>query len=221
MRKCYLLLLVIGVIIGLASCQKDVDGTDITDPGSGPVPADTIPNNPPGNNTEVGTWKFISVRATGSQTAEFSQSGASVKAVTSTDFTSQNNSGTVTFDSSEMTATDVSLTVNTTAKTLVYTNGVLFDSLQTPIAETVPPQSATSAYQKIGADSLHFQDGGFLNVLTGGLLPNAPAGCKVTFEGNDIMRLTIVYDTVTTQDYQGIPAKLTIHTVLVATLQKQ
>jgi hypothetical protein len=220
MKKCYQLLLIIGVIIGIASCQKEVDG-DITDPGGGPVPADTIPNNPPGNNTEVGTWKFMSVKVTGSQTAEFTQSGAAVKAVMNTDFTTQNNSGTITFDSSKMTATNVTFTVNTSAKTLVYLNGVLYDSVPTPINETVPPQSATSSYQKIGADSLHFQDGGFLNVITGGLLPNAPTGCKVTFIGSNLMRLTITYDTVTTQDYQGIPAKLTIRTVMVVNLQKQ
>ncbi|HEX6426247.1 MAG TPA: hypothetical protein VF008_01125, partial [Niastella sp.] len=91
---------------------------------------------------------------------------------------------------------------------------------QTPFNQTVPAQNATSGYKKIGTESLYFQDGGFLNVLTGGLLPAAPSGCKITFAGN-IMKLTIVYDTVTTQDYQGIPAKLTIHSVLVATLQKR
>jgi hypothetical protein len=95
----------------------------------------------------------------------------------------------------------------------------LIDSLQTPFNQTVPPQTASSAYKKIGTDSLYFQNGGFLDVLTGGLLPAAPSGCKLTFEG-DIMKMTIVYDTVTTQNYQGIPAKVTMHAVLVATLQK-
>ncbi|WP_205514687.1 hypothetical protein [Longitalea arenae] len=220
MKKYYQLLLIWGVIIGLTSCQKEVNENDITNPGSGPVPADTIPNNP-GNNTEVGTWKFMSVQATGSQTAEFSEAGVPVKAVTATNFTSEKNSGTITFDSAKMTATNVSLTVITTAKTLIYMAGLLYDSLQVPINETVSPQSATSSYRKIGADSLHFQDGAFLDALTGGLLPNVPTGCKVAFEGTNIMKLTIVFDTVTTQDYQGIPAKLTIRTVLVATLQKQ
>jgi hypothetical protein len=96
----------------------------------------------------------------------------------------------------------------------------LYDSLQTPFDQTVPPQTASSGYKKIGADSLYFQNSGFLDVLTGGLLPSAPSGCKVTFEGN-IMKMTIVYDTVTTQDYQGIPAKVTIRSVCVAILQKR
>jgi hypothetical protein len=214
MKKYYHLLLIVSVVLGLASCQKEINGDAITGPGGGgPTPGDTIPN------TEVGNWKFISVSGTIAQTAEFTQAGSSIKGVTTSNFTSQNNAGTMAFDSVTMTATGVTLSVNTSAKTYVYMNGALIDSLQTPFDQTVSPQNASSGYKKIGADSLYFQNGGFLDVLTGGLLPAAPSGCKIKFEG-DLMKMTIVYDTVTTQDYQGIPAKLTMHAVLVATLQK-
>lgn len=218
MRRGWLLCSLMAVIsIYISSCQKEINGEDITPPGGGPVPGDTIPNN---TNTEVGAWNFVSVSGKVSQTAELSQAGSSIKAVSATSFTSQNNAGTVTFDSVTMTASGVTFNVNTSAKTYFYMNGALYDSLQTPFNQTVPAQNASSGYKKIGSDSLYFQDGGFLNVLTGGLLPSAPSGCKITFAGN-IMKLTIVYDTVTTQDYQGIPAKITIHSVLVATLQKR
>lgn len=216
MKKCYHLLFLIAFVLGLASCQKEIHSDDISNPGGGPTPGDTIPNNP---GTEVGNWKFMSLQGTVSQTAEFTQASQSVKAISTSNFTSQNNAGTVTFDSSNMTATGVSMTINTTAKTLVYINGALLDSLQTPLNETLPPQNATSTYKKIGADSLYFQNGGFLDVITGGMLPSAPTGCKLAFSGNT-MKMTIVYDTVTTQDYQGIPAKVTIRAVLVATMQK-
>jgi hypothetical protein len=217
MRKYFYLLLIAASVFGLASCQKEINGEDISNPGGGPVPGDTIPNN---TNTEVGTWDFVSVSGTVSQIAEFSQLGSSIKAISATSFTSRNNAGTVTFDSVTMTASGVTFNVNTSAKTNVYMNGVLYDSLQTPFDQTIPPQNASSAYKKVGTDSLFFQDGGFLDALTGGLLPSAPSGCKLTFAGN-VMKMTIVYDTVTTQDYQGIPAKLTIHAELVATLQKR
>jgi len=215
MKKYCPFLFVLAVLITLASCQKEIHDNDITSPG-GPTPADTIPNTA---NTEVGTWNFMSLQGTISQTAELSQAGQAIKGVSTSNFTSQNNAGTVKFDNVNMTATGITMSVNTTAKTLVYMNGALFDSLSTPFNQTLPAQNATSGYKKIGADSLYFQDGGFLNVLTGGLLPSAPSGCKLVFSGN-IMKMTIVYDTVTTQDYQGIPAKVTIHAVLVATLQK-
>jgi hypothetical protein len=220
MKRCYHFLFIAAIVIAMAACQKEVHEDATTTPTTGgPAPADTIPNTP-GTNTEVGSWKFMSLQGTGTQTAAFTQASQSVKATASSNFTSQNNGGSITFDSNTMTASSVTMAINTTAKTLVYLNGTLYDSLQTPINQTLPPQNATSAYQKIGTDSLHFQDGGFLNVLTGGMLPSAPTGCKLAFSGNT-MKMTIVYDTVTTQDYQGIPATVTIHMVLVATLQKQ
>ncbi|HEX6428503.1 MAG TPA: hypothetical protein VF008_12490, partial [Niastella sp.] len=120
MRKYNYLLLIAAIVIGLAACQKEISGEDITTPGGGPTPGDTIPNTT--TNTEVGAWNFVSVSGTVSQTAEGSQSGIAVKGVTATSFTSQNNAGTVTFDSVTMTATGVTFNVNTSAKTYVYMN---------------------------------------------------------------------------------------------------
>jgi hypothetical protein len=213
------LLLLVGVFVwGFVACSKEKSDEHGMPPG-GTLPTDTIPT--PGNvTTEVGTWKFISVQATGSQNAEFSQAGIPLKAVTSTSFTTQNNSGAVTFDNSKMTAAGITFSVHANPTTYVYAGSLLLDSLPTPLDQMIPPQTATSDYKKIGTDSLNFTNGGFLDVLTGGLLPNAPTGCKVSFNGN-IMKMTIVYDTVTNQDFQGIPAKVTIHMVLVVTLQKQ
>ncbi|MBO9198631.1 MULTISPECIES: hypothetical protein [Niastella] len=219
----FLLLIAVFVFVFVA-CSKEKSDESGIPPGGTPTdtipqPGDTTGTNP-GNTSEVGTWKFMSVQVTGSQTAEFSQSGIPLKAVNASNFTSENNGGTMTFDSSIMTAVDITFSVNTNTTTYIYQGNTILDSVKTPITQTFPPQSATSDYERVGADSLHFQDSGFLDVLTGGLLPNAPSGCKVSFNGNT-MKMTIAYDAVTTQDYQGIPAKITAHEVMVVTLQKQ
>lgn len=211
------LLLIIAIGVYITSCQKEVSGEGVTPPAGGPLPADTIPS---GTNTEVGNWKFISLSGILGQTAEFSQAGQAVKAISSSNFTSQNNGGTVTFDSQKMTANGITMSVNTTALTYIYLGGFLLDSMQTPLDQSFPPQNATSNYTRVGADSLYFQDGDFLNALTGGLLPAMPTGCKLKFESNNIMKMTTIYDTVTTQDFQGIPARVTLRAELVATLQK-
>jgi hypothetical protein len=217
MRKLYRLLLFVVFVFVLASCQKDVSNENaVTPPVGGPLPTDTTPT---GANTEVGNWKFISLSGKLGQTAEFSQLGGAAKAVSSGTFTSQNNGGTVTFDNSKMTANGITMSVNTLAKTYMYLNGLLLDSMQTPLNQTLPPQTTTSNYTKVGADSLHFADGGFLNALTGGLLPATPTGCKLKFEGN-LMKMTVILDTVTTQNFQGVPAKVHVRAELVATLQK-
>src|SRR4051812_16785887 len=105
------LLLLVGVFIWMfVACSKEKSDEHGVLPG-GTLPADTVTT--PGNvTTEVGTWNFISVQATGSQNAEFSQAGIPLKAVTSTSFTTQNNSGAVTFDNSKMTAAGITFTVH-------------------------------------------------------------------------------------------------------------
>lgn len=213
----FLLLLVAAWVFVFVACSKEKSNETGVTPGGNPT--DTLPNSGDTTKTEVGTWKFISVQGTGNQSADFTQMGVALKAISNSNFTSQNNGGTVTFDSSKMTATGITLSVHTSPAAYVYQGSTLIDSFPLPIDQTVSPQSATSNYTKIGTDSLNFANGGFLDLLTGGLLPNPPTGCKVAFGGNT-MKMTIVYDAVTTQDYQGVPAKVTIHQVLVVTLQK-
>lgn len=219
MRKFYHLLLFVAFMIAVTSCQKEKSNEDgVTQPpptAGGPLPSDTTPTG----NTEVGNWKFVNLNGTTANSAEFSQAGVAGKIENTGSFTSQNNGGTVTFNNSTMTANGITMAVNATTTTKTYLSGMLVDTRQTPLNESLPPQDATSAYTKVGADSLHFEDGGFLNALTGGLLPSTPTGCKLKFEGN-LMKMTIIFDTITTQDYQGIPAKLRVHAQLVATLQK-
>jgi len=214
----FLLLLVAALVFVFVACSKEKSNEDGVTPG-GTNPTDTLPNPSDTTKSVVGTWKFINVQGTGNQTAEFTQLGVALKAISNSNFTSQDNGGTVTFDNSTMTATGITLSVHTSPKAYLYQGALLIDSFPLPLDQTVSPQSATSNYTKIGTDSLNFANGGFLDLLTGGLLPNPPTGCKVAFSGNT-MKMTIVYDTVTTQDYQGVPAKVTIHQVLVVTLQK-
>ena len=214
----FLLLLVAALVVVFVACSKEKSNEDGVTPG-GTNPTDTLPNPSDTTKSVVGTWKFINVQGTGNQTAEFTQLGVALKAISNSNFTSQDNGGTVTFDNSTMTATGITLSVHTSPKAYLYQGALLIDSFPLPLDQTVSPQSATSNYTKIGTDSLNFANGGFLDLLTGGLLPNPPTGCKVAFSGNT-MKMTIVYDTVTTQDYQGVPAKVTIHQVLVVTLQK-
>jgi hypothetical protein len=219
MRTWRLLLIITAIVVFITSCKKEKSNEDgITQPPptvGGPLPSDTTP----GANTEVGDWTFISLTGKTESTAEFSQSGMAGKAVNKGSFTSQDNGGTVTFDNSTMTANGITMAINATTTTDIFLNGIPVNSMQTPLNETFPPQDATSAYTKVGADSLHFADGGFLNALTGGLLPNAPTGCKLKFEG-DLMKMTVIVDTVVSQDFQGFPAKVRVHAELLATLQK-
>jgi hypothetical protein len=232
MRKRNFCLLVIAAVAILTSCQKELSnesgvtpGTDSTttppppvDSTTPPPPADSTPTN---TNTEVGTWKFISIHGTIAQTTEFSQASIAVKAISNSDYTTENNGGTVTFDGSTMTTNAVTFTINTTANTDIYYNGALFNSVPLPLNTTVPPQTSSATYKKIGTDSLYFPNGGLIDLGSGGVLPAIPSGCKLTFNGNT-MTINAVYDDVSNEtNQQGVPQKVTSHAVLVITLQKQ
>ena len=101
MKKIFFALLVIFTTLFFVSCQKSTDS-----PSS---PADI-----------KGTWTFVSMSATTNTTAEATQSGESNKSVTTSSYTTENNTGTMTIDASTMTSNNISYTVNTTAKAYMY-----------------------------------------------------------------------------------------------------
>jgi hypothetical protein len=222
MKKITYCLLLVAFIAVLASCQKEVSNESGNPPGK-----DSTTTTTPGDSTthkdsttEVGTWKFVSLHTTYTQTTTYTQSGFSVKGVTSADFVTTNNSGTIKFDGSNMISTGISLSINTTANTDVYVNGVKGSSVPLPIDTSFAPQNDTSGYKKIGADSLYLQSGGFFGLGAGGLIPTNAVGCKLKFNGNT-MTMTVIYDNSYTDNSQGFPAQVTSHAVLEATLQKQ
>jgi len=218
---CLLLTAFITVIVVLASCQKEVSNE------SGPPVKDSTTTTSPGDSThsdstttEVGTWKFISLHTTFNQTTTYSQGGLSVKGITTADFVTTNNSGTIKFDGSKMISTGISLSINTTANTNLYLNGVQGNAIPIPIDTSFAAQNDTASYQKIGTDSLYLQSGGFFGLGAGGLIPTSAVGCKLKFNGNT-MTMTVIYDNAYTDNSQGFPAQVTSHAVLEATLQKQ
>ena len=221
MRKYHLFLQIITVVVLLISCRKETSNEGGTSPGGG-TPTDTTGTGGDTSNTgntEVGNWKFISIHATVLQTTEYTQDSNAVKAVTSSDYTTENNSGTISFTGSTMTSNAVAFSINTNAKTYIYVNGTLADSLNFPLTSSIPPQSTSADYTKPGADSLYFQTGGLIDIGSGGALPSIPTGYKLQFNGST-MTMTTVYDDVSNETNQGIPEKVTTHAILVATLQK-
>jgi len=218
---CLLLAAFIAVIAGMTSCQKEVSNES-----GGPGKDSTITTPPPVDSThsdsatEVGTWKFISLHTTYTQTTTYSNSGFSVKGVTTADFVTTKNSGTIKFDGSQMISTGMSLSINTTANTDVYVNGVKGNAVALPIDTSFAAQTDTASYQKIRPDSLYLQSGGFFGMGAGGLIPANAVGCKLKFNGNT-MTMTVIYDNNYTDNSQGFPAQVTSHAVLEATLQRQ
>lgn len=212
------------ILLALVSCgkEKSIDTIGVT-PGGGSGSGSGSGGGTGGgtsNGSETGIWKFASMHVITSETAEFSMLGVASKVVTTSDYITDNNSGTVKFDGTNMFTTDVAFSVNTTAKMVMYANGVQSASQDMPFSATMPPNSATAAYKKIGTDSLYFQSGVMTGLSSNGSVETKPAGYKLKWDG-DKMYMTLNYSEITTEDIgNGVMAKTTTKVTSVTTLQK-
>jgi hypothetical protein len=156
--------------------------------------------------------------ATTNTTAEATQSGESDKSVTTSSYTTENNTGTMTIDASTMTSNNISYTVNTTAKAYMYQNNVLIDSLEVPFNFTAPPSSGSVNYRFVTSDSIYSDQGSlFMNGVTQNTIPS---GARIKLE-NDILYLTQTVHQVMEQNNSGIAVKTDESGVVVIKLKRQ
>jgi hypothetical protein len=195
-----------------------------------------LPNNSPGNNngnggnggsggsssgSEIGTWKFVGTHAVTSETVESKIGTDAIKDVTTSDYTTQNNVGTMKFDGTNCTMTGVGYDVNTTVTYTEYVDGISSGPQQAPMSVSLPPTDGTAQYKKIGSDSLYFPTGAMSTVGSGGTVQSIPTGYKLRYYGTDSMTMTTTYDDVQLTVVSGISAKITSHAVMVSSLKKQ
>lgn len=213
MRKLTPYVIIGCVLLVLVSCSKEksIDTTENT-PGTGTGSAV--------GKTEKGTWKWLSMRGITSETIEYSEFGDAIKTVTTSDYTSDNNSGTLKFDGSTMAGTGITYSVDAIAKAYMYTNGALEDSLEFPFGGTIPATNTTASYKKIGSDSIYVQSGAFTTVGSGGTTASNSGGYKLTWDG-DKMIMTAKFSQSKIDVSTGVTQKITIHATQIITLQKQ
>jgi hypothetical protein len=221
------LIAICSILLAFASCgkEKSIDTLGVTPGGSGSGNGN---GNGSGtgtggssNGSEVAIWNFTSMHVITSETSEFSMVGVATKVITTSDYTTDNNSGTVKFDGTNMTSTDIAFSVNTVAKMVMYANGLPSASQDMPFSATMPPNSATVGYKKIGTDSLYFSTGVMTGLSSNGSVDTKPAGYKLKWDG-DKMYMTLNYSEVTTEDMgNGVMSKTTTKVTSVTTLKKQ
>jgi hypothetical protein len=170
--KTTLVRLILFVLVSLfvVSCQKE---------GSFEVA-----NNNNNGNALVGTWKFTSLRAITKVDISASDGTDSERIVSTSDYTTTNNKGTIKFNASDFKGEGIAYDVETDVKAVFYINGVIEDSLEIPFAFSLPPTSSVGNYKIVGADSVYFS-GGFVAV---GLdsMESKPIGYKFTISGNKL-----------------------------------
>jgi hypothetical protein len=150
-----------------------------------------------------GTWNFVGLSSNANLTA--TESGLiSGKIVDITDFTTIDNSGTITFTADSMSGSGIGYTIDTTYTTYTYV-GSTGDTVTTPYTTTISPTSSSTSYQLIGSDSIYFGSGTPFSV-------SLYAGDTVKIEGahfsisGNTLTLTSTIDQAGSVTYGGITA---------------
>lgn len=187
--------------VAFMSCQKGIDEPTAT------------------NASDItGKWKFISLQAQLTTTQEVSDGGDVLKTITLSDYTSENNTGSVTIDETKMTSNNLSYSINTISKSSIFENGTLIDTLSVPFQVTIPASSGSANYQRISADSIYGQAG---TMFIGGAVQSTQAGgMRIKMENDKLYLMESVMQTTTTSD-QGAIANQIVQGKVVATLQRQ
>ena len=199
MRRTQLLLLMAVLITAFTSCQKEVsfDDRDPDNPGGGTTTdAGTI----------IGEYDFVGMTASTVSTGIFTESGQTIKNVTTSYYITKNNTGTLKFTATDLSTTNIAYDIDTTAKVVTYINGILLDEMEAPIAISMPATSNTAAYVRNTTDSITVT-GTFVAPPGGMGLPMGPApssvGFRIGWSGDTLLLKTIVHVGPTT--IPGIP----------------
>ncbi len=163
MKKNPILLSAMAFCLVFASCKKDGSGfsTDIT-----------------------GDWTFESIHAV-TYAESINTLGPDIyKNVTTSDYTTINNSGTAAIDGSNITMSNTSYAVNTIAHTNMYENGVLVDTFSMPMSMALPTFSGTTAYTRVNNDSVYFSNGFIMGGGSTGAVE--PSGARIKIENGKL-----------------------------------
>lgn len=187
MRNIVLLFVAVMVLVG---CQKEVSIDSLTGGGG---------TGGSGSGSLIGTWKFIGASVATEGIVTVTDVGIDLKTITSSSYTTTNNTGTYTFTSNKLSFTGVGYSLNTLATSYIYMDGLLTDSIEFPFSATLPPSNGESNYRKVGSDSLVFE-GGSIAIPSYGTQPAQASGVKYRFSGDTLFLVTKAAQTSTVTD---------------------
>ena len=196
---------ILAIAVFLVSCQKEISFDNNGGSGNG----NGNGNGNGGNNTNniVGDYDFVGMTAHTVSSVTISQAGQTVKTVTTSDYNTGDNTGTIKITATQMIGTGVGYSVDTMVNNKTYLNGLLVDDSDVPFTFSTPPTSSTSSYVRNSSDSITMQGGLGLPDPSG----NPPAGnvgAKLSWHG-DTLYLKVATSFTQNITQGGIPATLT------------
>jgi len=139
-------------------------------------------NSEPSAGNIQGTWKITSMHAKTSSTLEFNYGGESGKNITTTEYDTKNNTGTLTIDASNWVFNNIGYSVTTIAHTIQTQNGQVVADTDIPLNLNIASYNGTTGYEITG-DSV-FLYNGFFSVDGSASTAQAPTRGKISINGN-------------------------------------
>jgi len=198
--------------ICFASCQKEISDYVSGDNSGGNT------NGGDSSNNIIGDWNFVSAQTQTQSTSELNVLGKDDKTVSFTNYTTENNAGTISINDSTFKASSLTYTISSTIKTYTYQNGVLFDSMNIPFNYSLPPTNSISKYKLVGADSIYFPQGLFSIGDT--TMQAQPAGAKYTLSGT-LLTFTQPVNIDSTEVVSGVSNHITATGAIVIKFLKK
>lgn len=210
-------LLLLSASLFLVSCQKEIS----FEPGSNPNPGGGPGGPGPGGNTVItGDYDFVGMTANTLSSVSINLAGDEMKTVTTSNYTTENNTGTVKITANQFITTNFAYSINSTMNAKTYVNNMLLDDSNFPFVTSVPAQSTTSTYVRVNNDSLTVT--GALGTAPDptGTVPTGPVGVKMSWSGDTLLlKVNTTFTQTITQG--GIPASFTGTVVGVTKLKKK
>ena len=196
----------IAALIFFTACQKGIEPFE--DGGS-----------PQTGNDLIGTWNFTSLTGNTQSIAEYTDSGIDYKTITISNYTTTNNTGTITFSDSTFNMINTSYSISSMLFGYNYQNNILIDSVQMPFTYALDSTNSSGSYKLIGTDSIYFPQGSLISVA-GSATQGQPTGGRISIVGNSLT-ITESINEDSTKDVGGVPYHTTDSGTFDLHFQKQ
>ena len=144
-------------------------------------------NNTTNSSSLSGDWTFEGFNAQTSSTDIDNEGGEIFKTVTTSNYTTTSNGGTVNISGNTMTGTGITYSANMQVFVSDYDDDVLDDTLTTFLPINISATNSVSTFDVIGSDSIHYTSASMFG--SGGNGSPASDGAKFSISG-DILTLT-------------------------------
>ncbi len=197
MRKTTGPVMLVAILVCLISCSKD---------------------NNTSSSVLAGSWTFNGFHAKTYSSAMDVEAGIQYTTVTTSEYTTTSNGGTVKISGNTMTGTGITYAADMNIFATDYEGTMITDTFSTTAPFNVPPTNSVTTFEVIGTDSIHYTSPGLFGSAGSGM--PAASGSRFSIEG-DILTLTsnVAQDKV----FDTLGVIITQHetATVVATLKKQ